>query len=95
MLEPLPTCPQCGHNSLVRHGDRICCLRCPYQRNLQEAPKGSGGAWLLVALIVFGLGVVTVWVGTHTRDRDAALEDCLSEPPSLRQGENPSSPTQK
>jgi len=60
MPELLPPCPRCGRNSLVRHGnDHICCLSCPYQRDLTESPTQSVelGIFFWACLLLFGIGI--------------------------------------
>ncbi|NJK60946.1 MAG: hypothetical protein HC918_12850 [Oscillatoriales cyanobacterium SM2_1_8] len=78
MLESLPPCPDCGHNTLVRHGhDHIRCLKCPYQRNLAESPADFQGLGIFLGVCLLLL-VVGMGTGAAAPARqDSAAGSCL------------------
>ncbi len=66
-MEPLPPCPKCGRNALVRHGsDRLFCLHCPYERNLAES-QPEPMPWVLLGFLVW-VGILGLLIYTDTVD---------------------------
>lgn len=50
------TCPHCGYNTIVQHGNVYTCLNCNFRRNVSEPDESIGlAAILTLAAIVFAI----------------------------------------